>query len=262
MRVQRYAPSEQTQLFFGTVIHQVLDRAHAHFQGVPEPSTAGTLPSDEDIERYFLEVENGLRSRGIRAISPSSREQSLRILRYFNQLEGPILYPLVQDTEHRLQADAQSYILHGVVDLLMNPATGGNGSAADWEMWDYKGKSALNLSAYERQTYEFQMRVYAYLFRVKHGVLPSRAVLYFVNELDGPTPPTSRPANATLDVDLAPELIDTAVQEFTRTVGQIESARAVRSWHPALPGAISRQDCAVCDLRWDCSTPQIGMRYP
>jgi putative RecB family exonuclease len=206
-------------------------------------------------------VENGLRSRGIRAISASSREQALRVLQYFNRLEGPELYPLVQDTEHRLQSDAQSYILHGVVDLLMDP-TRATGSAADLEMWDYKGKSAFNLTPFERQTYEFQMRVYAHLYRMKHGVLPAKAVLYFVNELDGPTPPVTRPVNATLEVDLSAPLVAAAVAEFSQTVGQIETSRAARQWQPALPGAISRQDCAVCDLQWDCPTPGTGMRYP
>jgi hypothetical protein len=261
MRVDGYAPAEQTQLFFGTVLHQVLDRAHGHYQGIPDPSTAGTIPSAAEMETYFVEVENGLRSRGISAVSPNSRDQALRVLRYFNELEGPTLYPRVQDTEHRLQADASNFVLHGVVDLLMDPSRG-DGSASDWEMWDYKGKSALNLSVYERQTYEFQMRVYAYLFQIKHGVLPARAVLYFVNELDGPTPPTSRPRNAILEVDLSEPLIAVAVEEFALTVGQIETSRNLRQWPPALRGVISRQDCAVCDLQWDCATPSTSMRYP
>lgn len=37
--VHKYAPAQQTQTYFGTVIHQVLDRCHAHFHGVTEPST-------------------------------------------------------------------------------------------------------------------------------------------------------------------------------------------------------------------------------
>ena len=50
--VRRYEPALVVQLFYGTIIHQVLDRAHAHFRGeldVPQ----GTLPNDSDIERYF-----------------------------------------------------------------------------------------------------------------------------------------------------------------------------------------------------------------
>jgi putative RecB family exonuclease len=261
LHIDKYAPSQQTQLFFGTVIHQVLDRAHSHYQGIPEPATAGTLPSDTDIDTYFNEVENGLKSRGIRAITSTSSDQARRVVKYFNQLEGPTLYPLVRDTEHRLQADLASYILHGVVDLLSDPTFGG-GSAHEWEMWDYKGKSRLSLTPQERQTYEFQMRVYAHLFERKHGVLPAKAVLYFVNELDGPTPPTKRPANAMLEVDLAPALVAAAVADFGLVVSQIETSRASRSWAPAVPGSISKQDCAVCDLQWDCPTSGSALRFP
>ena len=31
--VRRYEPALVVQLFYGTIVHQVLDRAHAHFQG-------------------------------------------------------------------------------------------------------------------------------------------------------------------------------------------------------------------------------------
>ena len=45
---RRYEPALVVQLFYGTVIHQVLDRAHAHFRGelgVPagSPTVAPTL---------------------------------------------------------------------------------------------------------------------------------------------------------------------------------------------------------------------------
>ena len=50
--VRRYEPALVVQLFYGTVIHQVLDRAHAHYRGemgVPP----GTLPTNADIDNYF-----------------------------------------------------------------------------------------------------------------------------------------------------------------------------------------------------------------
>ena len=101
--VRRYEPALVVQLFYGTVIHQVLDRAHAHFRGelgVPQ----GTLPTNSDIENYFKEVENALVARRIRAVQ-SVRDQALEILQRFNSLEGPGLYPRIIDTECRLQAN-------------------------------------------------------------------------------------------------------------------------------------------------------------
>lgn len=294
-RVHNYAPAHQTQLYFGTILHQVLDRCHGYYNGAVDPSTRGSIPDNgkilsdgeidgyfgrvadaqkngqaiplppSDIIKYFLEVEDGLKSRGIRAVTPDLRIKAVRLLQYFNALEGPTLYPRVKDTEHRLQADQTTHILHGVVDLLVDTSNG-SGEPADCEIWDYKGTSRIGLTASDLQTYEFQMRVYAHLYQLKHGVLPQKVILYFLNELDGPTCPTKRPVNATLQVSLNPADIAVAIQEFTKTVGEIEFARGNDLWLPAKSGTISEADCTICDLRWDCPTPNGGkgvtLRYP
>ncbi|OLD63967.1 MAG: hypothetical protein AUF65_00735 [Chloroflexi bacterium 13_1_20CM_50_12] len=294
-RVHRYAPAYQTQLYFGTILHQVLDRCHSHYHGTIEPSTKGSIPdngkilSDDAIDdyfssvanaqksgqaiplppsaivRYFLEVEDGLKSRGIRAVTPDLRIKAVRLLQYFNALEGPTLYPRVRDTEYRLQSDQTTHILQGVVDLLVDTPNS-SGEPAFCEIWDYKGTSRVGLAAADLQTYEFQMRVYAHLYELKHGVLPQSVILYFMNELDGPSCPTTRPVNAILQVSLNPADIAIAMQEFTKTVSEIEDARRTDLWHPAIPGTISDADCTICDLRWDCPTPNGGkgvpLRYP
>ncbi|GAB1544606.1 hypothetical protein NUACC21_72820 [Scytonema sp. NUACC21] len=285
--VHKYAPAHQTQTYFGTVIHQVLDRCHAHFHGIIDPTTKGLLPdnglslSEEDIReyfdevkgaqktgktapsppsdivRYFIQVENGLNSKGILAIRSDTRVQAVKILQYFNALEGPTLYPRVKDTEHRLQADQTDHILHGVVDLLVD-ATYENVDPANCEMWDYKGSSRVGLNPKDLETYEFQMRVYAYLYQRKHGVLPRKAVLYFLNELDGSNCPSKRPVNALMEVSIEPLEIQEAIDEFTKTVNQIEQSRLTDKWEAAAPSDISEQDCKNCDLRWDCKTPNGG----
>jgi hypothetical protein len=264
-RVYQFAPAQQTQLFYGTIVHQVLDRAHAHYHGVPDPRTKGNLPSDTDVDKYFDEVEQGLRSRGVCAGSRGERDRALRVVKYFNLLEGPALYPRVVDTEHRLQADNGTHVLFGVVDLLVNSA-GTASTAASCEIWDYKGSSRLHMTKRELESYEFQMRVYAHLYEQRHGVRPAKAILYFMNELDGAKPPSSRPANAVLEVTLSRIDITRAVSEFTKTVHDIEQARLADAWPAATPHDISAQTCAVCDLRWDCTTAsQNGcgaLRYP
>ena len=121
--VRRYEPALVVQLFYGTIIHQVLDRAHAHYRGelgVPP----GTFPTDADIDNYFTQVENALIARRIRAVQ-SVRDQAKNILKRFNSLEGPTLYPRIIDTECRLQADQGQYILHGNVDVLVASNVGG-----------------------------------------------------------------------------------------------------------------------------------------
>ena len=282
-----------------TVLHQVLDRCHAHYHGVVDPTTAGKVPDagavlpdtaigahlaavdaaiatgtvppapSTDIIRYFLDVENSLKSRGIRAITKDQRVRVIRILQYFNALEGADLYPRVRDTEHRLKSDQGSFIMHGVVDLLLNSASG-SGNPSDCEIWDYKGTSRIAMTPADLQTYRFQMQVYARLYELKHSVLPKKVVIYLLSELEGPTCPTTRPVNATLELDASNGLgagdITTAMAEFVQTVGAINSARQVDRWVPATPGCISEQDCAVCDLQWDCPTPNGGkggtLRFP
>ncbi|WP_254563897.1 PD-(D/E)XK nuclease family protein [Oscillatoria sp. HE19RPO] len=285
--VHKYAPAEQTQAYFGTVLHQVLDRCHAHFHGIIDPSTKGLLPDNgnilsyedirdyfgetksarktgeigplppSDIIRYFIQVENGLNSQGILAIRSELRVKAVNILQYFNALEGPILYPRVRDTEHRLQADRTDHILHGVVDLLVD-SPDENPDPANCEMWDYKGSSRVGLNPKDLETYEFQMRVYAYLYKRKHGVLPRKAVLYFLNELDGPTCPPNRPVNALVEVSMEAKEIEEAIEEFTKTVDNIEESRRTNTWEAAAPGEIDEQDCKNCDLRWNCKTPNNG----
>lgn len=253
---RRYEPALVVQLFYGTVIHQVLDRAHAHFRGelgVP----AGTMPTDADIDTYFTQVENALKSRRIRAVQ-SVKDQAKTILKRFNSLEGPVLYPRVIDTECRLQADQGQFILHGNVDVLVaSNVTGGN-----VEIWDYKGAYKPSLGDPDYQRYVFQMQVYSDLYRQKTGTAPSKAILYFLNELSGNPAPQTRPVNAMLEVNLSPPVVQQALLSFGQTVQQIETCRLTRTWpDPAVAPTLTT--CNACDLRWNCNAAiNLGRNYP
>jgi hypothetical protein len=294
-KVHSYAPAFQTTLYFGTLVHQVLDRCHNHFHGLIDPAKKGCIPDGgtrlsrpavsawfdvvdktrrdgspqptppTEMLRYFMEAESGLRSRGIQPVSRDLRVKAAVILQNFNALEGPKLYPRVLDTEYRLQADQQSHILHGVVDLLVEHVGAGK-EPQDCELWDYKGVDPLKLTKSDWETYRFQMRVYARLYQLKHGVFPKRARLYFVNMLDLDKLPSSTPANAVYDVPLGNSEVDAAEVAFKDTVDDIEAARAIDTWFPPAKSDISEQTCAICDLRWDCPTANEGtpvkMRYP
>jgi putative RecB family exonuclease len=254
--VRRYEPALVVQLFYGTIIHQVLDRAHAHYRGelgVP----LGTLPTDTDIDNYFMEVENALIARRIRAVQ-SVRDQAKTILKRFNSLEGPILYPRIIDTECRLQADQGQFILHGNVDVLVASNVGGNAV----EIWDYKGAYRPSLNDPDYQRYVFQMQVYADLYRQKTGQTPTKAILYFLNELSGAHAPQSRPVNALLEVSLDPTQVQQALQSFGQTVQEIEGCRAAGNW-PDPSVAPTLPTCNSCDLRWNCTAASnFGRNYP
>ena len=254
---RRYEPALVVQLFYGTVIHQVLDRAHTHYRG-ELGAQKGTLPTDADIEFYFREVENALAARRIRAVA-SIRDQALRVLKRFNSLEGPTLYPRIIDTECRLQSDREKYILHGNVDVLANTE---QGDPEGIEIWDYKGSNKPSLNDPEYQRYVFQMQVYSELYKQKKGVAPKKAVLYFLNELAPDPPPTARPVNALLEVNLNPAEVDQALQNFGNTVQEIETCKAQGDWpNPVIPP--SPATCDACDLRWNCdAAAKFGRTYP
>ena len=65
-------------LFFGTVIHETLDRAHAHYRGEIEGVPKGSVPADKDVAEYFAIAERSLLGRGIRPLSKESRNKARR----------------------------------------------------------------------------------------------------------------------------------------------------------------------------------------
>ncbi len=249
-----FVPARANQQFFGHIIHQVLDLCHRHF------AQTGALPSTTEIDQYFIEVQSALRSHGIRAVSSAMADTAREVLYRFNALEGPTLYPRVRDTEFRLEADRESYVLRGVVDVLaVDPNDPDN--PAEMEIWDYKGSKRPAQTDPRLRDYEWQMMVYAELYRQRYGVHPKRAVLYFMNELMVEPPPTSRPLRAIHVVNFDAAKITKALAEFDKTAGQIMTCQATNQWpNPANPP--DKGTCDICDLRWNCSipTPAYPMR--
>ncbi len=261
-----FVPAQAVQVYFGQMIHQVLDRCHRHFSGL-FGHPPGTFPTDTDIDAYFFEVDRAMRAHGVRPASPRVAEQAREVLKAFNNIEGPTLYPRVLDTEYRLESERSTYILRGVVDVLASDAVG------EREIWDYKGTDKPPLSSTSLLDYEWQMSVYAQLYRVKTGNYPRRAVLYFLNELKqkpGQPPITTRPLPAVHVVDFmragvatdgTPVLVQQALAAFDITAADIATCCQTQSW-PAPTGASLPDDktCDICDIRWNC--PSQPNKYP
>lgn len=252
---KNFSPARPLQEFVGIVIHQVLDRAHAHYAGKLDEKLKGTIPKDEDIRRYFEEVEESLKSSGIRAVSKRIRDNSLEVLQRFNRLEGPTLYRRVRDTEHRLEKDEEKYVIHGVVDVLVEDNE--VESERNVEIWDYKGSrqpAGGKGGKKVMEDYEFQMLIYMYLYKIRNGFFPKRGILYFVGELGGDVPPTSRPTEAIITVEPDPDKLEKAIKSFLETADQIENSIKQESWEPPIDGAAtaSRATCDICDFRWTC----------
>jgi hypothetical protein len=262
-----FVPAQAVQIYFGQIIHQVLDRCHRHYRGFfGQP--VGTFPTDADIDSYYDEVDRALRAHGVRPASQPVADQARRVLKTFNAVEGATLYPRVIDTEYRLESDRNDYVLRGVVDVLAGDATGAR------EIWDYKGTDKPPLSSRELMDYEWQMSVYAELYRAKSGTYPARAILYFLNELKtkpNDQPITTRPARAVHIVDFmrkgvesdgTPTLVREGLDSFDLTVTEIVACKSTRQWNAPTGASIpDEKTCDICDIRWNCGAHPTG-KYP
>jgi PD-(D/E)XK nuclease superfamily len=246
--VRNYAPAQATQLYFGIVIHSVLDRAHHQFRGLMEGKGKG-VPSNNDIDEYFHTVTSSLRARGIRPYSAKAEDAAKKYLRRFNSNYGPDLYPRVINTEQRLQADMKEFYLHGVVDVLASVS----GNPNEKEIWDYKGSERVDDGSPEMTNYKFQMRVYAELYKRTTGKYPVRAVLCFLAE--------ETFEKMKVEIRFDEESTAVAMKTFVGTVAEIEESRKTDDWKPPTK-APSIKTCGACDIRWDCSTAKAAYKFP
>lgn len=247
-----FVPAQATQIFYGTIIHQVLDRCHRHywgFTGHPQ----GTIPTDADVDQYFNDVQNALKSHGVRPASPAVAAKASRVLKIFNRVEGPALYPLIRNTEFRLESERPLYVLRGVVDVLARNPTAPD-DPAQMEIWDYKGTRLPDRSSADMRDYVWQMCVYAELYRVRAGAYPARAILYFLNELDLDPEPTLRPLRAVHEVTFSAAGVQQALAEFDITAQAIIGCRSNSTW-PLPSAAPGKETCDICDIRWNCPSP-------
>lgn len=233
-----FAPNHVTQLFFGRVVHETLDRAHRHFSGEIDDVEGDSVPSDEDIERYFNEVAQALKARNIYPMSEESEEAALEYIQRFNRREGEHLYPRIVDTEHRLQSNREDFVLEGIVDVLAKEDREGH------EIWDYKAGQRPSAGS-ELEDYRAQLNTYAELYRYQQGHYPDGGVIYFLGE--------ENRDDAILRMTFEEGTVESSLDAFEQTVQAIEKDRESRDWFSITPGEVpSDQTCAECDIRWNC----------
>ncbi|WP_226013597.1 ATP-dependent helicase [Halomicrobium salinisoli] len=232
-----FTPNHVTQLFFGRVVHETLDRAHRHYAGDFEDVEGGERPSSNELREYFDEVAEALKARNIYPMSKEAEETAFEYIEDFNEEEGDWLYPRVVDTEHPLQSDHEDFVLEGVVDVLTSDDDGD-------EIWDYKAGQRPDGND-DLEDYEAQLYTYAELYRYQNDEYPDRGVIYFLGE--------DQRDDAVFEVDFRDEDIEGSIEEFEETVGQIKDDREDGDWFD-----ISENDrpsegtCAECDVRWSC----------
>jgi len=262
-KVRNIVPSAQGQLFFGEVIHNVLDRVHLHYRKANE-NQSNSLPTENEIDQYFDIVSKALKSQGIRPLSKSLEQRARKLIKQFVFTFGHSLFPRVKDTEHKLQIQASldnglDYILHGVVDVLFYNYEDGNISNEKVEIWDYKG-GRIPDEQYLKN-YEFQMLVYSFLFKQKNGFYPEENVLFFIGEMDRESN-LGLSAEELLDrcivkVKIDEQKIKYAMKKFEEIVEKIEDEYNRPFDKQWLAPKVKPPEtmCATCDIRWSCENP-------
>lgn len=233
-----FAPNHVTQLFFGRVVHETLDRAHRHYAGEVDKADGGSIPTDHEISTYFREVSEALRARNIYPMSEEAEDTALSYIQRFNRKEGERLYPRVVDTEHRLQSNREEFVLEGVVDVLA-------GNDVDrYEIWDYKAGQRPD-GTRELDDYQAQLNTYAELYRYQQGEYPERGVIYFVGE--------EKRDDAIFELTFQEGSVESSLSAFEATVEDIEKDRSAGNWFDITPtDAPSKGTCSECDIRWNC----------
>src|SRR3546814_14237554 len=123
-----------------------------------------------------------------------------------------------------MESERPNYVLRGVVDVL---ASDPNDSLdpSKMEIWDYKGSRLPKASDPRMKEYEWQMTVYAELFKRKNGVYPKQAILYFLNELDVNPVPTNHPLRAVHKGNFNTVNEDRSLSDFAATAVRSEERR-------------------------------------
>lgn len=264
--VRGFSSATATQRYFGTLVHDVLDRINRNYKiGVP-------LPSEDDVNELVSQAHDRLIRSGVRPYNaPQQQKHAATLIYRFVKWAGPHFFPNVKETEYRLERVLKThtnrdYILDGVVDVLSGAVSHSLGlplktSAQDIEIWDYKSGDRPDQNSPEMQAYIYQMRVYAELFRQQTGKYPARCSLVFIGELDNKNWNDENKAPKDLSkvfnfVEPVAKEVETALKDFSETVELIEKERSKRyseQWKAPDAKKTDRKTCEACELRFNCN---------
>lgn len=268
--VRGFAPSSDTQAYFGTLAHDVLDAVNREYRDT------GALPTAADIQTMIGQAHDRLWRSGVRPYNSKwQRERIELLITRFVELTGHAFFKHVQETEYQLEramttTSGQGYVLTGVVDVLAGAVCEDLGLPFpthhnDVEIWDYKSGKRPEKGDSTLRDYEFQMRMYARIYELRTGRPPARCVLVFLGELADEDSYRAAKGEAArfpglfYPVHPDPTRVAEVETDFHTTVDAIEAERALAygaQW--AAPTAkVHEQTCTACDLRCNCdSFPQ------
>lgn len=159
------APDGYSPAYWGTLVHQMLERCHEDILDGRDPlasndtesKTAEFLDQHEEIRDRFREVLNDYRNLGL----------------WTKLHESEVILP-----EYELSAihpEEPKVHVSGIVDLLMKTSEG-------WEIIDFKTGSPPADASYLADQYRSQLETYAWMLQSEYDIAPVRAKLFYVQD--------------------------------------------------------------------------------
>ncbi len=267
--VRGFSSATATQRYFGTLVHDVLDRIHRNYRDNP----GAGLPNQNAIATLVAEAHDRLIRSGVRPYnSRQQQERATTLISRFVSSVGPHFFPHVRQTEYRLERALQThtgrdYVLDGVVDVLSGSVSHAlhlpvSTDPDDIEIWDYKSGQMPEQGSRELTDYTYQMRVYAELYRQQTGEYPARCVLVFVGELGDDKRwalsggvARNFPALFYI-VQPNPNHIQKAMRDFHETVetSELERTRPFANQWAAREHKVDDSTCEACEIRYSCKS--------
>jgi len=263
--VRGFSSATATQRYFGNLVHDVLDQINRNYRLNP------VLPNHVEVTELTEKAHERLIRSGVRPYNAKQqKELATKLIYRFVVLIGHQFFPYVRKTEYRLERALKThtnldYILDGVVDVLSGAVSHAldlpfSTEPDDVEIWDYKSGKMPDKNSREMRDYQYQMRVYAELYRQQTGEYPARCALVFVGELgddirwNDQRPYLGDYPRLIYTIHPNPNHIQAAMQDFHETVEAIEAERAKPygdQWQPP-EHKVDKDTCTACELRFRC----------
>ena len=233
-RARGFAPSRTSEFFFGTLVHEAIERLHRRIlEGQTLEEVAVAVPS------IVYEQYHHLVTLGLRPIGELGRTDAAdHVVRHIAQNRD--MLARVTATETRVTLDRDAFLLVGKVDVML-------GAGRGFDLIDFKASRRPEPGNPIVETYHLQLRTYANIVERQLQQPIHRLFLYWTGE--------ETRERALMELPNRPDLVVSAGERFDRVVGAIRDKRFAVATPP--PRAV----CAGCDWRWSCvrdGTIEVG----
>ncbi|KAF1691568.1 DNA helicase UvrD [Pseudoxanthomonas jiangsuensis] len=228
-----FAPTRESQILFGTLVHQTIEDIHKTVLRGEE----GTLDASAIAGWFSANYATLSKKERVYLAASSQRAALNHVLRYYEREKGH--WDRIREAEVDISLVKESYILKGSVDLI-------RGENDTVEIIDFKSEKKPDMEKDKERLkqYQSQLEVYAHLVEERTGQKVSRMHLYYTGE-EGGNPYVSFPKD-----DRA---IGKTIARFDDIVARIERQDYRMTARPA-------KLCVECDMRAYCDNKNWKFR--